>query len=104
MILKLKSQSIEFINKFGLDIQIDYLIQELSELIQELTKYKINRFFDKNRNNFYFRNNIIKEFLDVNFTLNQLLIILRNSIDKFDEKYLNELKNLYRKNKILLRS
>lgn len=75
-------QAIEF---YGPDMQLNVCIEELSELIKELCKYKRGQGNERN---------IAEEMADVKIILNELAIIFDNlpAVHEFAEIKLNRLK------------
>jgi NTP pyrophosphatase (non-canonical NTP hydrolase) len=81
---------IEAINKFGIIIQLEIVVEELAELIQAIQKYK------RYPNDPQVLQNIAEELADVELTTSQLKlmkIVSRESVDKFKQIKLNKLKN-----------
>ena len=65
----------ECIKKFGLDLQVDMVIEEMAELIVAINHHKRNKCG---------LNDVIEEMADVDITLNQLKIMY-NCEAKFEE-------------------
>lgn len=62
------------IDKWGLNAQLDILIEEMSELTKEVIKMR--------RNNIFLSEEFIKEVVDVNITLNQFITLIKHDPEK----------------------
>lgn len=72
------------IEKFGSNIQLDIAIEELSELIKEIIKFKRGKAKLKE---------IVKEIIDCRIMIDQVLVILKNVNKTLIEKFLFQCKD-----------
>lgn len=74
----------KMIETFGEDSQIDVCIEEMSELIKELIKYKRSKIHENEKQNAR-REHVIEEMGDVIFTIESLKIIFGISDEEVKE-------------------
>jgi len=65
----------QLVKKYGQEIQLDILVEELSELIQAIMKLKRTKYNDSD-----WIENAISELVDVEISLNTLYIALRKEL------------------------
>jgi NADH/NAD ratio-sensing transcriptional regulator Rex len=82
------------LKKWGTDLQVDMLIQEMSELTHALLKLRQKKFNNKNKHETFkeYIDNIEQEIADVQIMLNQIkLLFNKENIDEWKFKKLERL-------------